>query len=159
MIGDSITSIGDAAFSWCTDITSIEVDEDNTAYRGIDGNLYTINGKILIQYAIGKNDVTFDIPDSVTSIGSSAFSGCEKLMSIVMPDSVTSIGGRAFYRCESLTDVYYTGTEAEWTEITIHLENENLTNATRYYYSETEPTESGNFWHYDAEGNVTVWGE
>ena len=45
------------------------------------------------------------IPDSVTSIGSSAFFGCSSLTSITIPDGVTSIGGDAFYKCGGLTSI------------------------------------------------------
>ena len=45
------------------------------------------------------------IPDSVTSIGSSAFYDCDSLTSITIPDSVTSIGDDAFYDCDSLTSI------------------------------------------------------
>ncbi len=45
------------------------------------------------------------IPDSVTSIGDKAFLGCEGLTSITIPDSVTSIGDGAFYGCEGLTSI------------------------------------------------------
>ena len=45
------------------------------------------------------------IPDSVTSIGDSAFSGCNSLASITIPDSVTSIGDDAFRNCSSLTSI------------------------------------------------------
>ena len=45
------------------------------------------------------------IPDSVTSIGSSAFSGCTSLTSVIIPDSVTIIGSSAFSGCISLTSV------------------------------------------------------
>ena len=45
------------------------------------------------------------IPNSVTSIGSSAFSGCSGLTSVTIPNSVTSIGSSAFSGCKGLTAV------------------------------------------------------
>ena len=201
-IPNSVTSIGNSAFSNCDKLTSIIVDANNEKYKSIDGNLYMKNGKTLIQYAIGKKDTSFiipdgvtsiddaalrycynltsiSIPDSVTSIGSYAFSDCYSLTSITIPDSVASIGSYAFYHCDNLTSitipssvtsignnafyfcirlhtVYYTGTESEWNAISIGSDNSSLTYATRYYYSETEPTEEGNFWHY-VDGEIVVW--
>ena len=67
------------------------------------------------------------------------------------------IGDRAFYSCDSLTSVYYKGTAEEWSNISIASYNTALTNATRYYYSETKPSVSGNYWHYDEQGNIAVW--
>ena len=46
-----------------------------------------------------------EIPESVTSIGVSAFSGCNSLREIEIPESVTSIGASAFSGCGSLTDI------------------------------------------------------
>ena len=68
-------------------------------------------------------------------------------------NSVTSIGSYAFYNCSSLTNVYYAGTESEWTEI----DTGDLTTSTIYYYSETQPTDDGNYWYYDGDSNVAVW--
>ena len=52
-----------------------------------------------------SNLTSIIIPDSVTRIGVSAFSGCTSLTSITIPDSVTSIGGSAFYKCTRLTSI------------------------------------------------------
>ena len=49
--------------------------------------------------------ITVIIPDSVTSIGDQAFSGCRSLTSIIIPDSVTSIGDFVFSCCSALTSV------------------------------------------------------
>ena len=45
------------------------------------------------------------IPDSVTSVGENAFRGCLGLTGVAIPDSVTSIGNQAFYNCSGLTGV------------------------------------------------------
>ena len=73
------------------------------------------------------------IPDSVTSIGSSAFYNCSSLTSVTIPDSVTSIGGAAFNGCSSLTTVNYKGSQEQWGQISKNSGNEALTNATINY--------------------------
>ncbi len=115
-IGDSVTTIGDFAFANCTSLMSITVDENNMAYKSIDGNLYTKDGKTLIQYAVGKTEKSFNIPSSVTTIGWSAFYYCTSLTSVVIPDSVTTIGDLAFEGCSGLKyneygNAYYLGNE------------------------------------------------
>ncbi len=97
-IPDSVTSIGSGALSECGCLTNIIVHAENTWYKSVHGMLLTKSGKTLIRGI--NSDVS--IPDGVTSIGYSAFSGCSDLTSVTIPDSVTSIGSDAFSGCSSL---------------------------------------------------------
>ena len=97
-----ITSIGEFAFSNCSGLTSISVESGNTKYDSRDncnGIIEKENNKLIIGCQKTK------IPNSVTSIGEFAFSGCSGLTSVTIPGSVTSIGGSAFYECIGLTSV------------------------------------------------------
>ena len=134
MIGDSVTTIGDKAFYCTTFLRNITVGENNTAYKSIDGSLYTKDEKTLIHCAIAWYDTHFTVPEGVESIRDSAFDGnYYNLKSVVIPDSVTSIGDSAFSDCYNLTDIYYTGTESEWAAITVGTNNEELKYATIHY--------------------------
>lgn len=79
------------------------------------------------------NLTSINIPDSVTSISDSAFAGCSSLISITIPDSVTFIGDDAFYRCNNLTDVYYSGTQEQWNNISLGSGNDYLESATIHF--------------------------
>ncbi|MBO5790809.1 MAG: leucine-rich repeat domain-containing protein, partial [Clostridia bacterium] len=102
-----VTSIGTAAFAACFGLQEFRVAESNAAYQSIGGNLYTKDGKTLVQYAVGKAAASFSIPETVTTIGEEAFYGCKYLASVTIPASVTLIEYGAFALCESLTHVTF----------------------------------------------------
>jgi hypothetical protein len=83
--------------------------------------------------------VEFEEGSVCESIGSYAFAYCTSMTSITIPNSVTSIGGSAFYNCSTLTDVYYYGTEEEWNNVTIATNNTPLQNATIHFLAEETP--------------------
>ena len=92
VIPDSVTNIGDYAFSGCRSLSSVVIPDSVT-------NI----GKCAFEGCRSLSSVV--IPDSVTNIGECAFEGCRSLTDIVIPDGVTSIGDCAFANCSSLTDI------------------------------------------------------
>ena len=89
---NSVTSIGEWAFYYCSGLTSVTI-----------GNSVTNIGYAAFAYCSSLTSIT--IPNSVTSIGSEAFRGCSGLTSITIPNSVTSIGEDAFGWCSGLTSI------------------------------------------------------
>ena len=115
-IGDSVTSIS-SDFAPLQQLTSVVIGEGVTKL-----NSFQFRSNHSLSSVVIKGDLTeipencfgdmgtgcqylesFDIPDSVISIGSNAFSGCKSLTSIEIPENCTYIGSRAFYQCQSLT--------------------------------------------------------
>lgn len=203
-IGDNVKDIGTRTFSDCTSLMEINVSSDNMAYQSINGDLYSKDGKTLIQYAIGKQTNSFTVPNGVTNIQDEAFYMCKNLTSVTIPESVTSIGKNAFEYCRNLIRVTLSnglrsigdsafascgglkeiiipisvvsiGNEAflYCDSLTIYCETENEPSGWGlywdslrymgdrfpvYWYREEIPTSSGNYWYYDSNGKIVIWG-
>lgn len=93
-------------FTECTALKNINVSEDNNTYCSENGILFSKDKTSLMLYPAGKNEKTYDIPESVSTIESCAFQKCVYLESIIISDNVTNIGVYAFDNCESLKDVH-----------------------------------------------------
>ena len=148
MIPNSVTSIGDEAFYNCRNLKEVHItdiaawckiafnwSQSNPLYYA--HNLY-MNGTLVTDLVI-PNSVTsighyafsgctsltnVTISNSVTSIGASAFSGCSSLTSITIPSSVTSIGMLAFEGCRNLKEVHITDIAA-WCKIAFNWSQSN----------------------------------
>ncbi len=115
IIPNSVTSIGEHAFFYCTSLTSITIPNSvtsigNEAFCNCTGlksieipNSVTSIGNYAFEYCTSLTSI--EIPNSVTSIGAGAFYNCTSLTSIEIPNSVTSIGYAAFEYCTSLTSI------------------------------------------------------
>ena len=101
-IPNSVTTIENRAFEGCEGLSSIIVDSDNAVYDTREDCNAIIETDSNTLIAGCQNTI---IPNSVTSIGSSAFSGCTSLTNIEIPSSITTIGNSAFYYCINLTSV------------------------------------------------------
>ena len=123
-IPKSVTSIVGTTFIACMDLISerfpyietdsvncrsslisINVDDNNIAYKSENGVLFDKAKSELMQYPVGRQDKNYIIPNSVTTIGWSAFAGCRKLMSVTIPASVKTIGNFSFRECNSLSEI------------------------------------------------------
>ncbi|MCC8192261.1 MAG: fibronectin type III domain-containing protein [Ruminococcus sp.] len=102
-ISETVTSIDDSSFNNCENLLNINVSSNNKNYSSVDGVLYNKEVKTLVRCPYTKSSVS--IPNSVITIGNSAFKGCDKLVSIEIPESVTSFGDYAFFSCDNLTKV------------------------------------------------------
>lgn len=101
----SVTFIGGNPSRGCTSLTSINVDTNNKYYLSDNGVLFNKEKTKLICYPAGKNDSSYIIPSSVTSVEDGAFGDCNALTNVIIPYGVTAIGGSAFYSCDSLASI------------------------------------------------------
>ena len=113
-IPNSVTSIGDGAFSGYTGLTSVTIPNSVTRFGSFAFYGCTGLTSVTIPNSVTSIDCAFEgctgltsitIPNSVTSIGSQAFLGCIGLTSITIPNSVTHIGRWAFSDCKNLTNI------------------------------------------------------
>lgn len=74
------------------------------------------------------------IEEGVTSIGKYAFYNCTNLSRVTIPSTVTSIGDYAFMNCTAIKDIYYNGTEEQWSQITLASRVFSLANYSQYIY-------------------------
>ena len=92
IIPNSVTNIGDSAFSECKSLTSIKIPNSVTNIGDS-------------AFSECKSLTSIKIPNSVTNIGNDVFWGCSSLTSINIPNNVTNIGDSAFGCCRSLSNI------------------------------------------------------
>ena len=172
VLPNSITFIGSFAFSDCSELVSINLPEglQSIAFAAFQS---TALKNIIIPASlsileVGAFERCFDLESVrfangsfISTIETNTFNSDASLQSVIIPAGVNLIQSGAFDMCYNLQSVYYVGTQEEWNDITIENGNECLTpgswcSATIYYYSETQPTEAGNYWHYDTDGVTPV---
>lgn len=107
-ISDSITSIGTFALAGCIKLTQINVDENNDYFCSVDGNLFSKNKRILVQYALGKSSNTYTVhADEIIAPG--ALAGCVNLTKINVDEGniyYDSVDGNLFSK-DLLTLIQY----------------------------------------------------
>ena len=137
-IPDSVTYIGTSAFAGWKSIKEFIVSENNTKFTVVDGSLYSKDLKRLVKYASGREDTTYTLPASVTSIDPGALSDAHNLTAILVAEGNTkfqsidgnlySADGKTFYAYASgKTETKFTLPDAvEKIEAYAFYRNQNL---------------------------------
>ena len=107
-------------------LQSIDVERGHAYYSSTDGALYDRDGVTLIMFPAGRTgrcqipdgvevigECAFQnsrlseilLPNTVTRLGQSAFSGCSKLTSMWLPDGVVQLPAHLFSGCSSLRSI------------------------------------------------------
>ena len=168
VIPSSVKTIGDLAFYGCESLTEIVLPDGLTE---IGREVFTKSGLKSINIPstvkkIGysafrrcKSLTEIALPDGIEYIGNYAFEECTSLTEIVIPAAVKELGSGVFSRCENLTSIYYEGASQQWNAlVAVNGATDGMSSSTTvYFYSETEPTESGNYWHFDGNGKPLKW--
>jgi hypothetical protein len=103
-IPSSVTSIGSQIVYGCSQLNTVSVDPLNAVYDSRDNCNAIIETKT--NTLITKCNF-YDIPSSVTCIGSWVFAESEDLTSITIPEGITTIGDHAFAYCINLSSISF----------------------------------------------------
>ncbi len=153
----SIGEVGAGAFFQCGKLTSVTFAPGSKQVKMGDnlfGNCYYLM-KVTLPKSVDRiSEGMFincqmlagvEIPQGAESIDPSAFASCYRFTTVIIPNSVTSIGMSAFSAC-SLSDIYFTGTEAQWNSISKSAETiAAMSKATIHYeYKPSNPDDGDN---------------
>ncbi len=144
IVPENITTLADSStFSGCKGLLNVQLPD-------------TLTGLGSYTFSSCYSLTSVKIPNGPITIGSYVFYNCTSLNTVIIPKSVKSIGANAFSYDSKLEKIFYEGSEGDWDKITIMSNNEMVNAAFKYYYSETKPEDTGNYWHY-VNGVPTVW--
>ena len=102
-ISKSVTNMEAPVFYYCEALRRINVDAANTVYSSENGVLFNKNKTTLLQYPIGRQETTYTVPSSVTTIANLSFSTCTTLKELTLSKNVSSIEFCAFENCTAIT--------------------------------------------------------
>lgn len=138
-LGKGVSAIYSDVFAYCTSLKSISVPKDHPKYKSIDGNLYNKQG-VLIQYAAGKSEKSFVIPDDVKEIAQCAFYGSYNLESITIGANVETISGTPFYECTALKNFIVSNNNQNYKSVNGNLYTKDGKTLVKYAIGKTEST-------------------
>ena len=170
ILPESITVIGNEAFSGCADI-SITVEGKLTqvgekAFLGCTGlteisfaeGIESISAEAFVSSGIR----TVSLPKSLKVVDENAFDDCQSLEAVFMYDSIEAVNDSAFYGAP-VKAIYFYGSEENidaLLEDRVLSRNDSILGARKYIYSETKPAETTDldgYWYFDTNGKIRLW--
>lgn len=98
----SVISIDKTGLNFC--FKNIFVDPLSNSFSSFDGVLFSKDATLLHTYPQDRDETSYVIPNTVTTIGSCAFYSCV-LTSVTIPYGVVTIGNSAFRYCRQLESI------------------------------------------------------
>lgn len=178
----ALVSVGVEAFKGCVNLVSVNLPETVTTLgasafvecESLDGIVVPpLVTSIPTRFVQGCKFDFIDVPEGVTTIGEFAFA-C-KATRMVLPKSLRRIDGLGLW--DELQTIYYKGADYDWDNVIFSEKAQSVYDGggnlvgefsvktiidrieaagDLYFYSEIEPTKSGNFWHYE-NGEPVIW--
>ena len=102
-IGRKVEDIGGGAFSGCSRLNVIEIEEGNDNFMSVDGMFLTKDGTTLISAFGTETEIT--VTNSVVTIQAGAFAGYSTLTNVVLQSGVETIGEAAFSNATQLATI------------------------------------------------------
>lgn len=123
-IPSSVADISENIFGGCSELKSVSVSPQNMRYYSVDGILFDDKTNTLLTYPASQEVESYDVPEGIQHIAMNAFWGC-KMNTITLPESITSIGRSAFNNSDIET-IYYKGSMKQWNQINIERADDNI---------------------------------
>lgn len=168
---ESCQSVLEGAFLGCEDLKEIYC-----RAKSISFDNYSFSECYALEKVVSLGEIS--------SIGECAFFDCFLLEKVVVVDGIKKIETRAFQNCSSLSrihvsshfnkmgdmsfdgceieDVYFTGSEKQWTKNPILSKSDTFAKGAKHYAEETYTVDSGKYediqWSFNSAGKLTIKG-
>ena len=139
-IPSTTTELGENLFSFCDNLTAINVADGNPNYMSTNGVLYAENGTKLLECPAGKTG-DLVIPEGVTSIANGALMNLSNITSINIPSTLTNFGTNHYFDgCFALTTINVANDSTTYKSINGILYSKDGTTCLYYPKAKTDTT-------------------